>query len=153
MPDITYKIIDIDNERVSGIQLISKGQVLMNIIGVYLPFYDESVDQIELYAESLQCLQSVLELHQGEPLVIVGDMNAALPQKQQLSFNWHQLRPFNADSLILYDFVCDNDMCIGNFGYTQTMNYMYFKGVNRTYIIHVFIPRYLMYMYYFRLST
>ncbi|KAK2139462.1 hypothetical protein LSH36_1772g00003 [Paralvinella palmiformis] len=80
MPNISYKIIDIDNERVSGIQLISKGQVLMNIKGVYLPFYDESADQIELYAESLQCLQSVLELHQGEPLMIVGDMNAALPQ-------------------------------------------------------------------------
>ncbi|KAK2139090.1 hypothetical protein LSH36_2039g00011 [Paralvinella palmiformis] len=56
MPNIAYKIIDIDNERVSGIQLISKDQVLMNIIGVYLPFYDGSADQIELYAESLQCL-------------------------------------------------------------------------------------------------
>ena len=75
MPNISYKIIDIDNERVSGIQLISKGQVLMNIIGVYLPFYDGSADQIELYAESLQYL------HQGEPLVIVGEMNAAFPQK------------------------------------------------------------------------
>ena len=72
--------------------------------------------------------------------MIVGDMNDALPQKQQLSFNWHRLRPFNAHSLILYDFVCDNDMCIGNFGYNQTVNYTYFKGVNRTYIVHVCIP-------------
>ncbi len=98
IPNITYKVIDIDKERFSGIQLIANGQVLMNIIGVYLPFHNGSVDQIELHAESLQFLQSVLELHQGEPLMIVGDMNAALLQRQQLSVTWHRLRPFNADT-------------------------------------------------------
>ena len=34
---VTYKGIDTDNERISGIQLIANGKVHMNILGVYLP--------------------------------------------------------------------------------------------------------------------
>ena len=41
---------------------------------------DSTMDQIELYGETLQCLQVVLDSHEGEPLVIVGDINASLSQ-------------------------------------------------------------------------
>ena len=61
----------------------------------------------------------------GEPLVIVGDMNASLPQQQTLTCNWHRLRPFNAHILILYDLLCDNELCIANFGFKQPCNHTY----------------------------
>jgi exonuclease III len=85
--------------RNCGIQLISNGRLHLNILGVYLPFHDGSAEQIELYGETLECLQSVLELHQGEPLMIVGDMNAALPQQQSLARHGHRQKPFNAHSV------------------------------------------------------
>ena len=143
IPNVTYKVMEIDNERICGVQLFSNGQLKINFIGVYLPFYNGTMDQIELYGETLQCLQVVLDSHEGEPLVIVGDMNASLPQQQTLTCNWHRLRPFNAHSLILYDFLCDNELCIANFGFKQPCNHTYFKGSNCSYIDHVFIPRYL----------
>ena len=54
MVNITSNITDINNERIIGIQLIAKGQVIMNIIVVYLAICDGFADQKELYAESLQ---------------------------------------------------------------------------------------------------
>ena len=115
----------------------------MNIIGVYLPYFNGSADQIDLYGETLQTLQVVLDSHQGEPLMVVGDMNASLPQQQPLARNWHRKQPFNVHSLMLFDFICDNDLCVGNFGFTQSVNYTYSKGRNTTYIDHVLIPRHL----------
>ena len=53
----------------------------MNILGVYLPYYNGSVDQIELYGETLECIQALIDQYQGEPLLIVGDFNATLPQQ------------------------------------------------------------------------
>ena len=85
--NVTYKAIDIDNDRISGIQIIVQGKTVMNILDVYLPFHNGSSDQIELYGETLECLHSKIDSYHGEPIIIVGDFNATLPQQQSLSHN------------------------------------------------------------------
>ena len=113
--NVTYKAIDIDNDRISGIQIIVQGKTVMNILDVYLPFHNGSSDQIELYGETLECLHSKIDSYHGEPIIIVGDFNATLPQQQSLSHNWSKRRPFNADSMLLYDFICDNELYVANY--------------------------------------
>ena len=56
-------------------------KIQMNIIGVYLPYHNGSVDQIELYGETLECLQSIIDLFQGQPLVTRQSEMADLPRR------------------------------------------------------------------------
>ena len=105
--------------------------------------YLDSRYQIELYMETLQHLQSIIDCYAGQPILIVGYMNASLPQHESLSVNWYKNHPFNAHSLMLYDFLCDNDMVVTNFLRKQVVNYTYSKGSHTSYIDHVFAPKHM----------
>ncbi len=80
MQGIVYKPIDIECDRMMGLQLINNGKPVLNILGVYLPYFDGSEDQIALYSETLDILQSAVNDCANVPCIIVGDMNAPLPQ-------------------------------------------------------------------------
>ena len=56
-------------------------------------------------------------------------------------YNWSMQQPFNAHSMLLYDFICDNEMHVANFVYKQSVNYTYTKSIHSTYIDHVLIPQ------------
>ncbi len=45
--------------------------------------------------------------------------------------------------MLLYDFLCTNKICVGNFAYNHLVNYTYIKGSHRSYIDHVILPRYI----------
>ena len=139
--NVSYRGIDIDNDKLSGVQVVTRGKIKMNIIGVYLPYHNGSVDQIELYGETLECLQSIIDLYQGQPLVIIGYYNAALPQKQSLRYNWSKQQPCNAHSMLLYDFICDNELYVARFVYKQPVNYIDTKCIHSTHLDHVLIPQ------------
>ena len=47
-------------------------------------------------------------------------------------------------SVLLYDFLVNNSLCIGNFAFKQSAKYTYSKGKHRFYIDHVLVPKYLM---------
>ena len=107
-----------------------------------MTYFKPCRDQSELYAETLDVVQSLINDLPVAPTIMLGDMNAALPQSEHLPKNWYKARPFNNNSLQIYDFLCNNDMCVANYAFNQTVNYTYRKGPNRTYIDHVFIPKY-----------
>ena len=44
---------------------------------------------------------------------------------------------------MLFDFICDNELYVTNFGFKQPVNYTYSKGDHKTYIDHVLMPRHL----------
>ena len=69
----------------------------------------------------------------------MGDFNAALPQSNQLTENWHRLSPFNQHSILLYDFVSNNSLVVSNFDFSQDVNYTYYKSNCRTYIDHCMV--------------
>ena len=98
---ITYKPLVVDSDRIIGVQLVSNGILLLTVLGVYLPYYNGLSAQIELYSETLDILQSVIDDIGPAPLMIVGDMNAALPSQVEISRRWYRLHPYNKHSYIL----------------------------------------------------
>ena len=54
----------------------------------------------------------LIHQYQGEPLLFVGDCKATWPQQNYLCYNWNRQRPFNAHSLLLYDFINDNEFYV-----------------------------------------
>ncbi len=143
MTGIEFRPFEVDCDRIMCIQLINNNRVKLNVIGVYMPYYNGTADQIALYSETLDILQSVIDQCTDAPVVIVGDMNAQLPQHNRLNRNWYRTSPFTPHSMLLYDFLSNNDMFVGNFAFTQNVNYTYMKANYRSYIDHVFLPRYV----------
>ena len=95
MKGITCKPLSVDCDRITGMQLDSNGKIVMTIFGVYLPYFRANVDQIKLYSETLDILQSAIDGMDPYPIMIVGDMNAPLPRQAELSRYWYRLYPFN----------------------------------------------------------
>ena len=143
--DIAYRIIDSESDRLCSLQIIQCENVIATIIGVYLPFHDGSPEQIELYMDTLANVQSLIDVH-GEcaPVIVVGDFNTSLPQKDVLLNNWHKCRPFSRNSALLYNFIEDNDLCVVNFIYSQDVNFTYSNANGSLYIDHILVPDYVM---------
>ena len=138
---ITYKPISVDCDRITGMQLVSNGKIVMTIFGVYLPYFRANADQIKLYSETLDILQSAIDGMDPSPIMIVGDMNAPLPRQSELSRYWYRVYPFNRHSYILYDFLRNNDFEVAHFNVEQDVSYTYFNTISRSYIDHVFISK------------
>ena len=144
-----HKPINVDSDRICGIQMISNEKILMTLLGVYLPYYKSSIDQIKLYCETLDILQSTIDNLEPSPVMIVGDMNTTLPMNQELPRSWHRRYPFNVYSNMLHDFICNNDLVVANFAFEQPSKYTYFSSNNSSYIDHVFVSRFAKCMHYY----
>ena len=74
--------------------------------------YDNNTpNQAELYMDTLHQLSLMIEETSGPtPFCVVGDMNAELPLKATMQQNWYKQRPFNRNSVLLYDFMCDHEL-------------------------------------------
>ncbi len=70
---VTDKPIEVDCGRSMGLQLINDSNIILNIIGAYMPFYNGTADQIALYSETLDILQNIVDDYK---FTIVGDLNA-----------------------------------------------------------------------------
>ena len=119
----------------------------MCIFGIYLPYYDSSLDQYKLYMDTLDQLHVLIEqIDKNIPVLIMGDTNTVLPESDQLSVNWYHKRLFTKWSAILYEFLHQNDMCVGNFQFEQHVNHTYrqhSQELKSSYIDHIFIRNYL----------
>ena len=109
LPGITYVPIQCDNERICAIQVVSNNKVVLTVIGAYMPYYNGKSDQTSLYTETLEDIQTIIDIHDPSPRLFVGDMNAQLPQANKLARNWFKSHPFTRHSLLLYDFIHHND--------------------------------------------
>ena len=108
-----YQVIHISSDRLCAIQILQGQTVILTVVGVYMPFYNGNKEQISLYAETIDLLQDVIDTHAGyAPCIILGDFNASLPQNQQLHVYWHKHSPYNHNSVMLYDFVMNNDLTV-----------------------------------------
>jgi exonuclease III len=142
--DLSYQVLDVNSDRICAIQVISSHSVILSCIGVYLPFNNGSTEQTELYIETLDILQVLLNTYGDiSPLMISGDFNTTLPQSAQLAHNWYRKHPFSKQSFLLYEFLSSNDLCVANFDFKQSVNYTYFKGKMKSYIDHCIVSRQL----------
>ncbi|KAK2158880.1 hypothetical protein LSH36_162g04050 [Paralvinella palmiformis] len=108
--NLVFTSIQVDNDRISGLQIKYNDTNIITIIGVYLPYYDDKADQIQLYIETLDILQGCIDSCDMWPVMVVGDMNSALPRAALLPTNWYRKHPFTTHSLLLYDFLVQNDL-------------------------------------------
>ena len=126
---ISYVPINVDNDRICAIKVVSDGKVMLTIIGVYMQCYDGTTNTIQLYSETLEDVQSIIDTNDPSPIMLVGDMNASLPQSDHLDHRWYRSHPFNQHSLLLYDFLLNNELVNGNFAFEQKVNYTYQKMI------------------------
>ena len=126
---ISYRPVSVNSKRIAGVQLVTNGEVILTIYGLYLPHYNGMHDQIELFSETLDILQASIDDMEPSPLMIVGDMNATLPSNNQLVRNWYRKHPYNRHSYILYDFLCNNELIVANFNFKQNTSYTYCNHV------------------------
>ena len=128
-PGITYNLLDGDSSRIIGVQVIMNKYVVLNVYGIYLPHDNHKIEQLEIYMETLDQLQTCIARHQddGAPAIVVGDTNTRLPQSLKLAKSWYKKKPFNHRSALLYNFVTDNDMIVANFKFKQQKDYTYYK--------------------------
>lgn len=136
--NIIYKPIVVNSERITGVQILSNGKLILTVFGVYMPYYNGRSEQIQLYNETIDILQSTIDGMEPSPLLICGDMNASLPSQTQLARFWYRQHPYNAHSFILYDFLCKNDLVVSNFNFSQDVKYTYSNANSCSYIDHVF---------------
>ena len=115
IPGILYIPIVIDNDRICGMKIISSGKIILTIIGVYMQYYDGSSKIIKIYNETLQDIQCIIDTNDPIPIMIIGDMNATLPQSKTLGHQWYKRHPYNKQSLLLHDFLINNDLYCCNF--------------------------------------
>ena len=99
----------------------------------------------ECFLEILDKLQVLVDNSEPDcPTILVGDMNTCLPDEPQLDSGWYKRRPYSERNLILYNFLSNNNLCVGNFNFAQKVNFTYQRSNARSYIDHVFAPEYIM---------
>ena len=127
--DIFCKEVDTRSDRISAVGIYNtKGVLLQIIICVYLPYYDKAKpEQTELYIETLDALQAIIDVHgKSVPLKILGDFNAQLPRCKKLHPLWYRKQGFNNHSRILYEFLSENHMTVVDHMFNQSVNHTYF---------------------------
>ena len=92
------------------------------------PQYNETLDKIHAIAETV-----------NSPIILLGDMNAHLPQQNNLSVNWYKQRPFNRHSVLLHDLLSEHSMLSAIFKFKQSLSYTYFNYTSRSYIDHILV--------------
>ena len=99
---------------------------------------------MELYMDTLGQLQCLIDQSDSEvPIIIMGDFNTVLPDTESLTEKWFCRKPYNKRSGILYEFLVQNDLCVLNFLFRQSVSYTYSQGSKQSYIDHIVVPRYL----------
>ena len=141
---ISYRVISCESNRVCAVQVLHSGSILVTIIGVYLPFYNWSAEQIESYMDTLNKIQCLIDIcGENTPVMVTGDFNTTLPQADTLVLNWYKRKPFNRNSALLYSFINDNNMCVPNFLFNQHVNFTYSNVISSSYIDHMLVPEYV----------
>lgn len=102
---VSYRSLDVESDRICALQVVSSQSTIFTVIGVYMPYNNGTSEHTELYVETIEKLQDLIDTYaNNSPIMIVGDFNACLPQQEQLSTFWYRTRPFTRQSLLLYDF-------------------------------------------------
>ena len=86
----TCKEIENLSDRIVSVGIYDGESNLIQVICcTYMPFYNGNSEQIDLYVETVDALQAVVDQYASiAPIKIIGDLNAQLPTSQKLAKNW-----------------------------------------------------------------
>ena len=105
-------------------------------------YHDGSSRQTELYCETLEDIQCIIDPNDPSAVLLVDDMNCSMPIGNKLNKLWYKSHPFTKHSYLLYNFMCHNDLYSCNFDYDQDVNYTFYKNGVSSYIDHVFFSKF-----------
>ena len=141
---LSYIFEECASDRICGVKVLKNGHIILVIYGVYLPCDDRTNDSLDLYSDTLDQLQSLIDAGDPTvPVIVVGDMNASLPKAELIPKTWYKKYPYSKRSLLLYEFLSDSECVVANFLFKQPCDYTYFRNNTKSYIDHVFIPGHL----------
>ena len=116
--NMAYRHFPCESDRICADEVFVDQCVVLTVFGIYLPYNNHTQEQMDLYIETLDLLQCLLETASMKgPTVIVADMNTTLPQMETLSPYWYKKSPFSYRSALLHDFLLANDLIVANYCY------------------------------------
>ena len=66
--------------------MFRENKLVLTVLGLYLPYNDNSVNSMDIYLESLDKVQCLIDDCDSEaPVILIGDMNTSLPRTQFLT--------------------------------------------------------------------
>ena len=139
---LNYREIACDDSRLCGVTISNDHFPLTTVFGCYMPFWDNSGETVNYFAEIVGKLNVLIEAHRSAaPVVLVGDFNCALPRMSVSSrpANWTQLRGFSPLSSLLQDLLDDNELLVAEFCFPQESPFTYQRGNSQTHIDHIAI--------------
>lgn len=120
----SFKFEECESGRLCGLLVYKNEKLVLTVYGVYLSCDDRMADTMECYMETLDRLQSLLDSSDSSvPAIITGDMNTCLPQSKLLRNEWYRQRPFSRRSALLYEFLSENELCVSNYAFHQSVDY------------------------------
>ena len=141
---LSFHELETPGDRVIAVGVYdSTGAIKQVIVCAYLPFYQGGNSKsTESFTESLDILQSVIDKYGAlAPLKVFGDFNVQLPNKAKLHKHWFKGKGYTKHSLMMYDFLANNNMLAMDMQSKQQVNYTYFslKCGHYTWIDHVLV--------------
>ena len=113
----SYQVLECVSDRVLSLQVTQNNEVVLYLVGVYLPTRDHT----ELYLETLACMQELMEsVNSSAPIVILGDMNTVLLRSDYLHEKWYFDKRYTNHSL--HDFISKNRMCVADLMFEQRVS-------------------------------
>jgi hypothetical protein len=110
--DVSYIVIDDYNNQSN-----------LLIIGVHIPFDDNSSYRLASYESNLQIIENLVEEFAGMPVLVVGDFNTDISNDKRFS-------------KLLFKFVNENNLYFSEFEFPN-VNYTYKNGLYKNHIDHV----------------
>ena len=137
-----YDLVKCESDRLLGLNVSYNGCKVLTVYGVCMPYNSGAASQTQLYIDTLNQLSVMIEESSGQtPYLVMGDMDTELSMKVTLHKNWYKQKPFNRHSVLLYDFLCDNELVMCNTKESPD-HFTYHKEPHSSYIDFMFINSY-----------
>ena len=91
-PGLSYHKLDSASDRILAVGIYdSAGTAVHIVICVYMPYYSGNVEQTDIYINTLDSLQAVIDNYSMlAPVTIMGDFNVKLPMSPKLHSKWYK---------------------------------------------------------------
>ncbi len=66
-PGVSYSLLQSNSDRICAVQMKCDTKVCLTIIGVYMPHYNGSTDQMQKFAETLTEMQCIMDNNEVSP--------------------------------------------------------------------------------------
>ena len=139
-PGFFYDRVQCDDERLCGVTIRDQTGPRLTVLGCYMPYWDSTTSSLDEFSHLVSKLSSIVTaLTTAAPILLVGDLNCALPRMSpdQRPAHWQELRGFSKCSAVMQEFLDEHDLVVAEFLFPQPVSFTYERGQCRTHIDHI----------------